>query len=475
MSIYLLPRRSIPAALPGVALLLMMALMVFWASPAHADDAGDDFVSGEVVVKLNPASGATIDDINADYDTTTLEELLGSRGIYLMQLPSGSDTEAVAENLEADPRLLYAEPNLTTETPEGDRSRWRAWNVQLEGDRSRWRAWGEFDLALYTGQPAADALNMSCAQNISRGEGAVVAVLDTGVQLDHPELANSLTSARYDFVDDDSSPADEPNGRDDDGDGDVDELVGHGTHVAGIVDLVAPESRIMPLRVLDSDGNGDAFVLAEAVLYAAENGADVINLSLGSSQESELLGDVIEDLTPDDDNEDDDGPAIENLPTEGVVVAAAAGNLNTEALHYPAAGEDVIAVTSVDGEERKSEFASYGAWVDIATPGELIYSAFPTSGYARMSGTSMSTPFVAGQAALIRSLEPSREPTAVERLIRDTARPLDASNPSYAGKLGAGHADIGASLGCGGGTLAASSGSNGGTGDVDSNDGDDDD
>lgn len=395
-------------ALPGVA------------DPGQASD--DDFENGEVVVKLDQAyldpitgSPVTVDDINASYDSTILQKLLGSAGIYLLKLPADSDTEGMADQMQADPRLLYAEPNFVAESPEGG---------------ARHRARRAKESVLY-GQYAYEALNLSCAHRISKGGGATVAVLDTGAQLRHPALKDNFAgTAKYDFVDDNTNVSDHPVGLDSDGNGLKDELVGHGTHVAGIVNLVAPSSDIMPLRVLDSEGYGNVFIIAEAISFARQNGADVINLSLSTTAQSDLLADVIEDATD-----------------EGTVVVAAAGNDNTDLAHYPAAGDGVLAVTSVDKNEKKSGFASYGAWVDVAAPGSGIRSTFPVNRYMPWSGTSMAAPFVAGQAALIRNADGSLDPEAVEALIQETARPLDETNPLHAGMLGAGHSNVGASLG----------------------------
>jgi subtilisin family serine protease len=135
------------------------------------------------------------------------------------------------------------------------------------------------------------------------------------------------------------------------------------------------------------------------------------------------------------------------------VVAAAAGNSNSLVPHYPAAGNGVaasadglVAVTSVSEYQAKSDFANYGTWVDIAAPGEGIRSAFPVSKYAYWSGTSMATPFVSGQAALIHAVYGSLDPVGVEARIRCSARSLLATDPIYAAMLGAGRADVGASL-----------------------------
>ncbi len=263
----------------------------------------------------------------------------------------------MADRMQGDARLVYAEPNYEIQAPEGD-PRTSAYGGEPPTTSS--------DPAPYSDQPALGALDVPYAHGIGRGEGAVVAVLDTGVQLDHPELAVSLT-AGYDFLEEGTPPADEPNGIDDDGDDQVDEQTGHGTHVAGIVHLTAPEAEIVPLRVLDSDGRGNIFVIAEAVQYAVRNGADVVNLSLGTSQESNLLRDVTDDLAREGEEDNGDGDegdgtggasdendAIEGVPPEGVVVVGAAGNTNTEAPRYPAAESGAIAVASVGAEEKKS-------------------------------------------------------------------------------------------------------------------------
>jgi hypothetical protein len=129
-----------------------------------------------------------------------------------------------------------------------------------------------------------------------------------------------------------------------------------------------------------------------------------------------------------------------------VIVVAAAGNLNSSSEQYPAAEDGAIAVTAIGPEAKKSPFANYGSWVDIAAPGESIFSALPIDGYAQWSGTSMATAFVTGQATLIRSAFPSLPVANVSQHIQATAQPIDEVNPGYQGLLGAGLADIGASV-----------------------------
>ncbi len=376
----------------------------------------DDPEATEIVVKLNPVSNPTIQAINTTYNTTTLEELVSSRGIYRLQVPLGQNASDLADQMADDVRLLYAEPNFQSEAPEGN---------------PRYiRFWGGPDTASPAEDYATDLLGLAQAHTFRRGAGVTVAVLDTGIQLDHPDLANRLTAARYDFVDDDAIPTDEGNNQDDDGDGLTDEALGHGTHVAGIIHRVAPDAQIMPLRVLDAEGRGNIFVIAEAMLYAAQHGAQVINLSLGTSQESELMKDILEDLAQTDD----------------VLIVAAAGNLNSSVKQFPAAEDEVLSVTAIDGASKKSDFANYGDWIDVAAPGEGISSTFPVNIYAMWSGTSMAVPFVAGQAALIRSAAPAMTVPYIMAHIRESTQSIDAGNPGYQGKLGRGRIDIGGSL-----------------------------
>jgi thermitase len=411
-------RRAVAWALVlGLCLLMLSGA----AGRAEADSTLGKVIPRQVIIKLG-TSGATVEDINTAYGSTTLERFPGSSDIYLLQLPRGSGVIETVEQLTADGRLIYAEPNFVAQAPEGD---------------ARHRAWGVSDVAPSSQDYAASALNLTIAQDISWGEGTTVAVLDTGAQLDHPALkANFEGVKRYDFVDDDNNPSDRRVGADTDGDGLEDDLVGHGTHVAGIVDLVAPKAKIMPLRVLDTEGYGTVFAIAKAVSFAERNAANVINLSLGSASQSKLLRDEVNRVT-----------------ANGVLVAAAAGNSNSLVPHYPAAGNGVVAsadglvaVTSVNKYGQKSNFANYGTWVDIAAPGESIRSAFPISKYAYWSGTSMATPFISGEAALVHAVYGSLSPAGAEKRMRCSARSLVLSDPIYGTMLGVGYADVGASL-----------------------------
>jgi subtilisin family serine protease len=444
---------------------LSMVLGQQWQ--AAADEAGTAGPA-QIVVRLDTA--VSIDDINADYGTSTVRSLPNSDTVYLLQVGPEHDPVVVIEALLEDARLVYAEPNLRSTIPEGNTRDIYGWGNTRDiygwGNTRDIYGWGNtrdiygwpydegsadfsiqeaeetldplqlfhwqmgsFDQAHYYQQPSVQQTHLAAGQAYSQGAGVVVAVLDTGVDLTHPLLAAHLTAVRYDFVDNNLDPQDEFSGQDHNGDGYVDSVAGHGTHIAGIIHRVAPQAQIMPLRVLNSDGQGYTFVLAEAMLFAADNGANVINLSLGTAEPSALLLDVVDQLT-----------------AQGVVVVAAAGNLNENWPQFPAAADCVLAVTAVSQGLLKADFANYGEWVDIAAPGHQIYSTYPGGQFAWWSGTSMATPFVAGQVALLLSADSTLSLADVGRYIGGTAVALDNANPDYSGQLGYGRIHFGDSL-----------------------------
>ncbi|PGO61574.1 S8 family peptidase [Priestia megaterium] len=217
------------------------------------------------------------------------------------------------------------------------------------------------------------------AWDVTTSNGNIkIAIIDTGVQLNHPELAIKLWPG-YNFVEGNLNPNDGN---------------GHGTHVAGIAGAltenslgiagIAPSASIIPVRALDNSGNGTLSNIANAITYSTNAGAKVINLSLGSSQGSITLEN-----------------AINYAWNQGVVIVAAAGNEASNTLTYPAAYQNVIAVASTDINDQKSDFSNYGTWVEVSAPGSTILSTYTGSYYAYLSGTSMACPHVAGLAALL--------------------------------------------------------------------------
>lgn len=261
--------------------------------------------------------------------------------------------------------------------------------------------------------------NISEVWPISTGSGVVVAVIDSGSG-PNPDLNLNLLPGKTIF-----------RGRITDSANDVD-TVGHGTHVAGIIaaqfnnDIgiagVAPNARILPIRVLDEGGNGSESDLALAIRFAADNGARVINLSLGGSTQTPALQ-----------------SALEYSASKGILVIAAAGNAGpTAGATYPAGNDLTLAVTAVDQALNSPSFAQRGSYIDVSAPGVNICStirsdvsvsitrkcAGANEPYINMSGTSMAAAFVSGVAALVLSARPNFAAQQVREVIIATARDI---------------------------------------------------
>lgn len=279
---------------------------------------------------------------------------------------------------------------------------------------------------LAANQYAIDQHGMADAWAKSEGDGVVIAIVDTGIDLDHPDLADRIVPG-HDWIDDDDIPNDEN---------------GHGTHVAGSAAAIgnndigvigmAPKSSIMPLRVLGPKGSGNSEDIAEAIRWAADNGADVINLSLGGS--SDLLGRMYNKVDPTNE-------AIEYADGKGVVVVAAAGNDDTFLTAYnPETPVLVVNATNEVGETAR--FSNFGDPRAVSAAGARILSTAPTypttiwkdgsDGYESLDGTSMASPHVAGMAALLVGAG-VRSPAQIRDRLVDTA-----SNPDNDPLLGAG-------------------------------------
>ena len=422
-----------------VQLLLLLGLVgiLVPVTLVYADDDDGGYLPGEVLVKLvGPVDLAAVATTFA-LDPTPISQF-GSRPIYRLRILDGATPTDKAAALTTDGRVLYAEPNYLEQTPESrQRTSWTAGGG--DGD--------------YAEQWAATTLHLAEAHAVTRGAGITVAVLDTGVDPTHPQLAGRLV-AGYDFVDMDADPSEA-------GAYATNIAFGHGTHVAALVALAAPDAKIMPVRVLDPEGIGNLWVLAEALAYAAnpdgdpttDDGADVINLSLSTTRRTRLLENVIDNVICDDDGEDDDGDDggdddddnddgknaddgdddddCLTFQQQGVVVIAAAGNRGSSTPEYPA-GENVtglLAVTASTITDTLPSFSNYGAWVQVAAPGDKIISSVPGGGYGVWSGTSMAAPLTAGVAALVRAADPSLKPAAVVDRIRMNAANIGGPVP----------------------------------------------
>jgi hypothetical protein len=265
--------------------------------------------------------------------------------------------------------------------------------------------------ALRPQQWALDAVSYEATWAATRGAGVIVAVVDTGVLATHEDLKGSVI-AGTDLASDAAiyDPA---------GTGGVDPG-GHGTHVAGIIAAhpdngvgiagAAPGVKIMPVRVLNALGSGSSSDVADGIIWAADHGARVINLSLGGGPSAGMQA------------------AMQYALTKEAVVVAAAGNGyetgNTPT--YPAAYPEAIAVAAVDRNLNHASFSNTGSYVDIAAPGDLIWSAWGQGPheYGLASGTSMATPYVAAAAALVIAENPNLSAASVTSILKATAKDL---------------------------------------------------
>jgi subtilisin family serine protease len=367
------------------------------------------WVPGQVICELG--AGYTIEDVHALFGTSTLDHIAGT-DVYLVATPAGVPEEQLAEAMRTTLYCDIAERNLELESPEAER-----YSVAFYE--------GTFDYGDYIDQDALSRIGAPAAHVQSTGVGVKIAVIDTGIDLDHPALADKIGQG-YDLVDDDPTPEDMPNYIDEDGDGWFDEAAGHGTHVAGIVSAVAPGATLLPYRVLNSDGFGTAFDVTHAVRMAIDDGAQVINLSLGMSERVESLREAIRDAADLD-----------------ILVVAAAGNRGIEdRYHFPASeNATVMAVTATDADDRKASFASYGSHIDISAPGVGIMSTYWNGGYAIWSGTSMATPFGSGAGALAIALDPWVG-DKTQHLIEDSAHDIDDPPHMWVGLIGEGRVQL---------------------------------
>lgn len=255
-------------------------------------------------------------------------------------------------------------------------------------------------------------IKMEQSWDISEGSSdVIVAIVDTGIDLHHPEFKGKLVGG-YNVIKDSHNPNDDN---------------GHGTHVGGIIaarannrDGIAGitwKSKIMPVKAIGADGSGTAFDIAQGIRWATDNGARVINLSVGNYTPSAALQE-----------------ACTYAYDHNVVLIAATGNDASNQPGYPAAYKEVVGVSAVDHNKKFADFSNYGDYVDVVAPGVDIASTYIYNDYAALSGTSMACPHVTALASLIVSVNPSLSSKEVMDIIRKTAVDLgDSGRDQYFG------------------------------------------
>jgi hypothetical protein len=298
--------------------------------------------------------------------------------VQTLELPAGTSLDEALNAVSSLPGVKYVEPDYKVEADISPQDPYyeKQWFLPRIGSEKAW--------------------------DVEQGSGdLVVAVLDTGVDVSHPDLSGRAL-AGYNFVDDNQDVAD---------------VYGHGTHVAGIIAASGEDGygvvglawrvSILPVKVLDGQGSGSYSDVIAGLRYAADNGAAVINLSLGGGARSQALQE-----------------AVDYARARGAVVVAAAGNEALNSLSYPAACQGVIAVGATGDYDQRASFSNTGEGLDIVAPGTSIYSTTPGGGYAYKSGTSMSTPQVSGAFALLLSQRPELGAAQAESVILSSTRDL---------------------------------------------------
>ncbi len=386
-------------------------------------------VDDEVIVQLRDAS-ADIAPLLVKHQLSLIGRF-GTRPMYRLKVQGKAKIKNVIEMLGREPVVRTVEVNLDHHGM-----------APFSGNMP----WAIGESSTPTTQWALRRIRLDEAHRITRGSGIRIAVLDSGIDASHPALAGRLLRG-FDFVDGDNNPSEK---------GDpASSTYGHGTHVAGILAQIAPEARIMPMRILDAGGTSNTWVLAEAMLRAmdpdgdpsTDDGAHVINLSVGTHAKTQLFKTVARLVTcklpregaagssgddDDDDDESDIGVSVADKARcqgfGGAVVVAAAGNSGDDKVReYPAA-ESSKGLLSVAATTRGGALASFSnrGWVKLAAPGEGVTSAVPGGAYATWSGTSMASPIVAGTAALVRA---ANRAMAVE----DVVKRLESSSSKLCG------------------------------------------
>ncbi|RLI43787.1 hypothetical protein DRO69_08855 [Candidatus Bathyarchaeota archaeon] len=407
--------------------------------PHNSDNPEPEFVPGQIILKfkLNVSIGQingtvttgirSVDELNKRFEVTEMQRVLGD--IFKLVLPEDGDVVSISREYGVDSNVEYAEPNYI----------YRACVLPNDAD--------------YTLQWAHQAIQSELAWDIETGDpDVVIAVVDTGVDWDHPDLAANIWNNTdekldgkdtdgngyiddvrgYDFVDTTASvyPGEDGRMRDND----PMDFHGHGTHVAGIAAAVTNNSigvagvswncKVMPVRAGYKDAYGygvlEADDVAVAIEYAVNNNANVICMSWGSYSISNTVKE-----------------AIDYAYAKGAILISAAGNGGTYLKSYPAGYDNVIAVAATGISNVRAGFSNYGSWIDIAAPGVDVLSTVFNDAYASWSGTSMSTSFVAGLAALILSKNSTFSNEEVRNILRSTIDPVISDEYIGLGRINA--------------------------------------
>jgi len=374
-----------------------------------------EFMPGQVLVKFKPAlSEAEIATILAAYKTDKIAQI-PELNIYQLRVPESFSVEDAVYAYSTHPDVEFAEPNYIARITADTNDPLFIHQYALKNTGQSIGVPGS-----PTGRASADIKAPPAWEETKGSSETVIAILDTGIQLLHPDLQAQAVSGGRDFVNNDFDAEDDH---------------GHGTFVAGVAAAhtnnsegiagVSWNCRILPVKILDEDGEGLYSWIIDGIRWAADNGADVINLSLGGAGDSEALE-----------------AAIDYAVSHDVICVAAAGN-DGEPVLFPAAYDGCMAVAATDYNDERVTFdnssggpweSNYGPEIEVAAPGERVLSCIPTwffgpefIPYAYGFGTSAATPHVAGLAALIKDLKPWLSVDQIRKIIQYTADDVNSS------------------------------------------------
>jgi thermitase len=400
------PRRRIARALALAGLLLVVA------PPCAARAASQ----ARIVVKHDPGlTRAERAELRA-HAGVEHAATLRQPGTELVTVPASRQAAALHE-LNADPDVEYAEAPVAYHAVTNDTLFRLQWALENTGQTG--------------GTPDAD-MNVPEAWSLSRGAGETVAVVDTGVQLDHPDLAGRIAPGGRSFVSGVTTPADDN---------------GHGTHVTGIIAAdadnaqgvagVAPDATVLPLKALDSSGAGDSIAVGDALDYAGDLGDPIVNASLSGPYYSQYVADAIAShpstlYVVAAGNGEDYGDPLVGDDNDGAV-----GTFSDSGPEYPCdlPAPNLICVGATDNRDSVTTFSNYGATsVDLFAPGQSILSTWPGGTYQLRSGTSMAAPMVAAEAALVLAYRTRLNTASVKKILLSSVHPIaSATGKSVSG------------------------------------------
>ncbi|MEB3222700.1 MAG: S8 family peptidase [Candidatus Sericytochromatia bacterium] len=365
-------------------------------------------VPGQILVGFQP--GRAKRNGPAVARAAGVEMLREIPGIDVAVMRTSGPVKVALEALRAQGGVVFAEPNAVESLPPVRRGEAPSPPAQGQGDPLLGQQWG---LA---------KIGAEAAWQVTPGvPETVVAIVDTGIDYNHPDLTGRVIKGR-DFANNDDDPMDGHS---------------HGTHCAGIAGAsaangigiagVAPGVTLMAVKVLSDSGSGSTDAVCGGIVWAADHGADVISLSLGGPG-----------------GKDAKQAAVDYARAKGAVVVAAMGNNGANVAVYPGASKGAIGVGATTADDTRATFSNFGNWIAVGAPGHQILSTVPDGGYATFSGTSMATPHVAGLAGLVRSASPDLGPDAVATAIQRAAKDLGAAG--FDPQFGHGRIDASATL-----------------------------